>query len=800
MPNITAHANPLHEAKDSITSSRESGLVSHDLTSDAHHPELVQIEFTKQGPLGMFLRVNSRGVAEVDKVNGAAVEVGLLKGDVIVKVGEHDTRGMDVNGVKPILASAGRPLTIQIERSKGGSQTENGSSEKKQPDKQVPSRNSPPRTRPSVMELDAIGQKIATSSELAATIRTELGLFRQQFMTRRERSCAFLWSADADFKQCSPTSTEVWEHWQRLVTGFVLVVSRKKVKMHHRNSCCTESIRDIYHFDHKTDLEWEAQFADCERSDGRPLNDRSENDDLEVTMTTTAKYEKLDMSVGGILRSTKVTSKKSVQGLVDEESTTNIRELIMTPKDCLMRYIVRYVAYCLCLADLHWRMIDARSAVEMCIIALHALVARQNNCFDEIDAPEHDVSDLLEFVWAKLRDYNQDSRMSSKGKDAFLQDLTRKFAKGDFVKESRAWFNTLEGEQSSSISNQTNGTGGTDKGEDALSQSFSGQLALSWQAEAYKAAVGWENEAFRVKDQLDKEMEMVSKGEDETPEGRLVVFSRHLKNTREQENRYQGFGYALSVYLMYAVVAFGLVYIYETSHCEVVTDPYYWTSIDSREQFNWTSYQYDIVAIKNGKTASIFGGVYGPRSNAGMYVFEGADSEAWYMKNYKIPVPRPSCAKSCTTAQFVCYEPTCVGYTEDYEPISIGIDNAPAGAVCRCRTKRPTATAGVNDTVPVDTITANPGNAGARRGNTTTPTWDPDLGVNSGAPVWDTCGVRGTALWFIRTFWSAIYFGVAILEIILFTVAMLFVDWPAPPRTSFESAEFMQRRMDDIRR
>ena len=55
-----------------------------------------------------------------------------------------------------------------------------------------------------------------------------------------------------------------------------------KVKMHHRNSCCTESIRDIYHFDRKTDLEWEAQFADCERSDGKPLNDRSENDDLEV--------------------------------------------------------------------------------------------------------------------------------------------------------------------------------------------------------------------------------------------------------------------------------------------------------------------------------------------------------------------------------------------------------------------------------------------------------------------------------------------------------------------------------------
>lgn len=71
--------------------------------------------------------------------------------------------------------------------------------------------------------------------------------------------------------------------------------------------------------------------------------------------------------------------------------------------------------------------------------------------------------------------------------------------------------------------------------------------------------------------------------------------------------------YALSVYLMYALLAFALVYLYETSHCDAELEPVYWSSLDEGKQFNWTSYQYDIFAVKNSKTATIFGGVYGPK-------------------------------------------------------------------------------------------------------------------------------------------------------------------------------------------
>ena len=72
--------------------------------------------------------------------------------------------------------------------------------------------------------------------------------------------------------------------------------------------------------------------------------------------------------------------------------------------------------------------------------------------------------------------------------------------------------------------------------------------------------------------------------------------------------------------------------------------------------------------------------------------------------------------------------------------------------------------------------------------------------AQSGAPIWDNCGAQGSVLALVRNYWSAMYFGVAILEIVLFSVAMLFIDWPDPPRVSFNSEEFKQRRTDDIRK
>lgn len=52
-----------------------------------------------------------------------------------------------------------------------------------------------------------------------------------------------------------------------------------------------------------------------------------------------------------------------------------------------------------------------------------------------------------------------------------------------------------------------------------------------------------------------------------------------------------------------------------------------------------------------------------------MYMFEGADSEAYYMKKFNIPVPRPPCSRSCK-AQFVCYKPVCIAWDEDFNQVS----------------------------------------------------------------------------------------------------------------------------------
>ena len=288
-------------------------------------------------------------------------------------------------------------------------------------------------------------------------------------------------------------------------------------------------------------------------------------------------------------------------------------------------------------------------------------MVRQNGCYEEgfeIDPEdESNLGDQMEYVWAKLRKYNRDSRMTPTGKDKFLENLQRKFQKGDFVTETQKWFDDLVETQSGhgqSLSSLRTPIPSINDGAAALEQ------------------------AEKVRKRIDEKLEDANMNidNDNGSEERMVRFSRQLKNSREQENKYQGFGYALSVYLMYAFLVFALVYVYETSHCEAEADAASVVQFITREdgiQTNWTSWQTDIVVVKNSRTSTIFGGVYGLDSNSGMYLFDGADSEAYYMSNYKIPVPRPACATSCTP-QLVCYRPQCTSYDANFNRITVDID------------------------------------------------------------------------------------------------------------------------------
>ena len=86
----------------------------------------------------------------------------------------------------------------------------------------------------------------------------ELNLFQLQFKLRSERTCSFLWRPDADYRQCSPISTEVWAHWEMLVKNQRLVVKQEKQRTLYEKSCCSIQHRDLHHYDldlHQASLE-----------------------------------------------------------------------------------------------------------------------------------------------------------------------------------------------------------------------------------------------------------------------------------------------------------------------------------------------------------------------------------------------------------------------------------------------------------------------------------------------------------------------------------------------------------------
>ena len=79
---------------------------------------------------------------------------------------------------------------------------------------------------------------------------------------------------------------------------------------------------------------------------------------------------------------------------------------------------------------------------------------------------------------------------------------------------------------------------------------------------------------------------------------------------------------------------------------------------------------------------------------------------------------------------------------------------------------------------------------------TTDGEWNP----GNGAPIWDSCGLQGSLLALVRNYWTYMYFAVMILEVVLFSSAVFFVEWPDPPRVEFHDDAFKERRLADIRK
>ena len=89
---------------------------------------------------------------------------------------------------------------------------------------------------------------------------------------------------------------------------------------------------------------------------------------------------------------------------------------------------------------------------------------------------------------------------------------------------------------------------------------------------------------------------------------------------------------------MYLMLTFVIVYVFMKSYCETDADSVSRTVMkEDGVQYNYTLYQTDVYAIKTARTATIFGGVYGLFSNKGMYLFNGQDSEDYYMRLHNLP-------------------------------------------------------------------------------------------------------------------------------------------------------------------
>ena len=110
------------------------------------------------------------------------------------------------------------------------------------------------------------GTRNKSVSELKKLISDELVLFQLQFKLKSERACSFLWRPDADYRQMSPITTEVWAHWLALTEDHTLIVKQEKRRIQHDKTCCKEQVRELFHFDHVTEQKWEAIFEPVQDS------------------------------------------------------------------------------------------------------------------------------------------------------------------------------------------------------------------------------------------------------------------------------------------------------------------------------------------------------------------------------------------------------------------------------------------------------------------------------------------------------------------------------------------------------
>ena len=162
---------------------------------------------------------------------------------------------------------------------------------------------------------------------------------------------------------------------------------------------------------------------------GRPKHSNTRVQDGEfVIKGEEEQYERLSEDGVGVLKETRRSTTRSRKGVKEEERTSHIVKRVMGVEECLRNWNMRYVAYCLLMADIYWKMLMGQEAVQVCSKAMHALVYRQQNYFDTSgidDSPEGwaekvALEDSIDYVWRKMLKYVNESRLSRTGKVVIL--------------------------------------------------------------------------------------------------------------------------------------------------------------------------------------------------------------------------------------------------------------------------------------------------------------------------------------------------------------------------------------------
>lgn len=391
----------------------------------------------------------------------------------------------------------------------------------------------------------------------------------------------------------------------------------------------------------------------------------------------------------------------------------------------------------------------------VCQRAMHALVCKQRHFFTAGEALpaaccavdlDH-LEDAIDYVWRKLIKYTNESRLSRTGKAAFVARVQRSFATEAFVSETRTWLQAEVARVAHPSEVQLRLTPEKRENEAAAAarqplvmeepvEEAPSSLELDHEEAAAPAGLDDREEAaaeLPLGDRKNSEEEAeressdsVLSGEDQA-EDLLVQFSRTARKYAAKRSSYQGWGYALTVYVLYFAFAFVAVYLWSSSHCTTsAQDDVFLPQPTVNSTLSGTKVGVqlkagDIHVVKTAITIGRFGGVYGADWGSSAFVFDADESDRLYQQRYGVPAPRPSCAATCTR-QLVCRNPKCITYNASFDAQSVDIHDAKIGSECHCSVQ--------------------------------------DIG-----PVWDSCGVSGWLLMVVRNYWLTMYYGIAILEV-----------------------------------